>query len=224
VRRVVCFDLGDVLVRLCFARCPQALGHLCGRGPGDLSAASRLFLDDRALALSSGAIGPDAFLAELVRGFGRPDLDRGLAAAAWCSIFDPWPDMTDLANQTIDAGAEVWLLSNTDPMHMAYLWPRMPVLARFAGLHLSYEVGVNKPDPAFFERFLARSGAAPADCLFLDDRADNIAAAQALGLATHLHRGDGAAARKAIADFGVGALAVEGGRAQVADGHRPTTA
>lgn len=201
--KVVCFDLGDVLVRLRFARCPQALCRLSGRTPAEIGPDARLFLDDRGLAYSAGQMAPDTFLAELAREFGAPQLDRGLVAAAWCAIFDPWPEMERVAEDALASGAMVWLLSNTDPMHIAYLWPKMPILAQMDGLHLSYEVGVNKPDPRYFELFLQRTGFAAADCIYFDDRADNVAAAARLGFRAHLHTGEVAQVRQQLIEFGI---------------------
>ena len=56
----------------------------------------------------------------------------------------------------------------------------------------SHETGVNKPDPRAFGIALEAMGADAAEVLFLDDRQDNIEAAQALGIRAHLHRDDAA--------------------------------
>jgi putative hydrolase of the HAD superfamily len=47
---------------------------------------------------------------------------------------------------------------------------------------LSAEVRLIKPDPAIYEHCLRCLGVAPADCLFIDDREVNIAAARAMGI------------------------------------------
>ena len=46
----------------------------------------------------------------------------------------------------------------------------------------SWEMGVAKPDPAFFATAVDRIGAAPGEVLFVDDRVDNVEAARAVGL------------------------------------------
>lgn len=61
---------------------------------------------------------------------------------------------------------------------------RFPFLSRFQGAVVSGTEGIIKPDPAIFELFLARYGLKAGDCLFMDDSAKNIAAANALGFAT----------------------------------------
>ncbi|MFN4294745.1 MAG: HAD family hydrolase [Thermoflexales bacterium] len=49
-------------------------------------------------------------------------------------------------------------------------------------LVFSGEEGVKKPDPEIFRRALARLGACPEESIFVDDMAENVAAAQALGM------------------------------------------
>ncbi|WP_405009393.1 HAD family hydrolase [Kitasatospora sp. NBC_01539] len=52
----------------------------------------------------------------------------------------------------------------------------------------SSRVGVAKPDPGIYLIAAARAGVDPARCLFVDDRAENVRAAAALGMATvHYH-------------------------------------
>lgn len=46
----------------------------------------------------------------------------------------------------------------------------------------SAELGVMKPDPRIFETALARAEASPAESVFVDDMAENVAAARSLGM------------------------------------------
>jgi epoxide hydrolase-like predicted phosphatase len=52
----------------------------------------------------------------------------------------------------------------------------------FDALILSAEVGLMKPDPRIFYTALAALGAAPAEAVFVDDFAENVAGAQAVGM------------------------------------------
>jgi HAD superfamily hydrolase (TIGR01509 family) len=49
----------------------------------------------------------------------------------------------------------------------------------------SHHLGARKPDPAFFVRLLARLDVPATEVAFIDDRDENVAAAQAAGLAAH---------------------------------------
>ena len=60
-------------------------------------------------------------------------------------------------------------------------------------------MGCAKPEAVYFERALARAGVAAHDVVFVDDRADNVAAARAAGVAAFCVVGVDAA-RAAIDD------------------------
>ncbi|MBM4342377.1 MAG: HAD-IA family hydrolase [Deltaproteobacteria bacterium] len=200
---VVCFDLGNVLVKLRFDRCVRELCRLGNRDYRAVRGQTPPFFDEHGLALSCGALGADAFLDRLAGQFGVGHLDRGVVAGAWCAIFDPWPEMESVAQAAVTSGAAVWLLSNTDPMHFAYIHAKMPVLDDFSGWHLSYEIGANKPDRVYYERFFATAEVDPGDCVFFDDRPENVEAARSLGMDAVLFAGDVAAARNKLRSIGL---------------------
>jgi FMN hydrolase / 5-amino-6-(5-phospho-D-ribitylamino)uracil phosphatase len=56
---------------------------------------------------------------------------------------------------------------------------------RFEHVLASHHLGVRKPDPVFFHRVLAEVGAAPEEVRFIDDRQDNVVAAETVGIASH---------------------------------------
>ncbi len=47
---------------------------------------------------------------------------------------------------------------------------------------LSYRVGIIKPDPAIYELLIKRYGLIPENCVFIDDREENIETARSLGM------------------------------------------
>lgn len=58
----------------------------------------------------------------------------------------------------------------------------------FDAVFSSAELGVAKPDPEVFVRVCAALGLPPERCLFVDDSAEHVAAAAALGLEAHHYR------------------------------------
>lgn len=80
----------------------------------------------------------------------------------------------------------VFALSNfgISPFEMARR--AYPFLDAFDRRWISGHLGLVKPEPEIYARLEAQSGVAPERLLFTDDRADNIAAAQARGWQTHL--------------------------------------
>lgn len=59
------------------------------------------------------------------------------------------------------------------------------VMHNFKGVMVSGEVGLVKPDPAIFNLTLERYGLKAEETLFIDDRMDNIIAAEKLGFKGH---------------------------------------
>lgn len=78
--------------------------------------------------------------------------------------------------------AKVFLTSNTNQMHFDYLRPKLPILERFSGLVLSHELGMAKPDRAFFEMALAKARVLAGNTVFFDDIPQFVEAARGLGI------------------------------------------
>lgn len=128
--------------------------------------------------------------AEGVRILSRAHPKYAAEIAAWWSR---WPEMfsgviaeTAAAIESLHArGVPLFGLTNMS----VEAWPGVramsPVFSRFADVVVSGAEGVVKPDPEIFHIACRRSGLAPADLLFVDDSAANIAAADALGFHTH---------------------------------------
>ena len=199
----VFFDLGDVLVHLRLERGLARFAELAGCTLAELRDTAAVYHGDWARACYAGEVSTDEFLRGLVEQLGCAGLPIERARAAWCDIFDAWPEMEALAGAVIDAGHPTYLLSNTEPVHFALLHERMPVLGRFTDLHLSYEVRAAKPDPRYYRLALERFGLRGEDCLFVDDREENVEAARVLGIRSVLHRGDVAEVRAFLRANGV---------------------
>lgn len=99
---------------------------------------------------------------------------------------EPWT--LDVLHELRRRGIPVVVLSNA--------WPSLRRYVRALGIDdlvdrliISAEVGMLKPDPRFFALAIEATGTAPADTIFVDDGADAVRAAAALGLrALHLRQ------------------------------------
>lgn len=159
----------------------------------------------QALAASGGPAFADALLAEetdalagredlrdlLVRLAGRLGLSAGvddLLALWWRAAPDAgaWQVVRDLRA----SGYRTVLATNQQ--HERRDWMRTTL--GYDGLcdidAYSCELGVAKPDPAYFRTVLDLAGAAPDQALFVDDNAENIDTARSLGIATLHHPAD----------------------------------
>ena len=76
----------------------------------------------------------------------------------------------------------------------------MPIICDFDGLVMSGALGITKPTPEIFNYLLKTYDLNPAECIFIDDRADNVEGARAVGMAGYQFDGD---AQKLAAFLGV---------------------
>ncbi|GAA3956388.1 HAD family phosphatase [Actinomadura viridis] len=82
--------------------------------------------------------------------------------------------------------AEVALLSNIPADHADVLLTAQPWLRDLDHLALSGKIKAVKPEPAAFHHCVSAMNATPTDFLFVDDRQENVRAAQAIGMQGHL--------------------------------------
>ncbi|MEZ4659792.1 MAG: HAD family phosphatase [Caldilineaceae bacterium] len=82
---------------------------------------------------------------------------------------------------------KVGVLSNTNEAHVLWLRQYLPELREFDNVIMSNEVGLAKPDAAIYELALAGLQAEAAQAIFIDDLAENVRGARALGMAGIVH-------------------------------------
>jgi 2-haloacid dehalogenase len=115
----------------------------------------------------------------------------------WADMASPAiPDSVRLMRKLRALGVPVFALSNFGIQTFAIAEPLYPFLAEFDRRYISGHMGVTKPDAQIYRMVEDDCGHDPATLLFTDDRAENIAAAQARGWQTHLFDGPGGLARR----------------------------
>ncbi|MEV4702710.1 HAD-IA family hydrolase [Actinoplanes sp. NPDC049316] len=181
--RQLLIDFGEVVSRAQPAADIAALATDAGLPIGDFTA--RYWAHRAGYDRGGSALG--YWTAVLGHEPGRAQLSRLVErdVASWLHLE---PETLALLEQLDAAGVPVSLLSNA-PRELARELERHAALRSFAHLVFSADLRRVKPDPAIFTAALGVLGAAPADVVFVDDRADNIAAAAALGLRARLFTG-----------------------------------
>lgn len=127
--------------------------------------------------------------------------------AAIRAFQERWPEMLDgaiepnvaLVLELRQAGVPLYLLSNCAGESLPRARALFPFLDLFDGLLASGEVGIGKPDPAFFRLLGERFGFPLEGAVFVDDNPVNVAAARDLGMRAVHYQGDPAALRRALA-------------------------
>ncbi|MBI1831593.1 MAG: HAD family phosphatase [Planctomycetes bacterium] len=103
-------------------------------------------------------------------------------------IFTPNAEVCELIPK-LAPRYRILLGSNTNAIHSRQFIPQFAdVLCHFDSLVLSHEIGLRKPDLAFFRHCHALAAGDPSDCVFVDDLPANIAGARAVGFHGILYR------------------------------------
>lgn len=89
-------------------------------------------------------------------------------------------DILNLVKELKDKGYKVYVLSNTSKETFSKFNDDLEAL--FDGLVLSYKIHEIKPNKPIYEYLLKTYNLNPNECLFLDDRLDNIKTANELGI------------------------------------------
>jgi len=121
----------------------------------------------------------------------------------WQKMFTVNQTGYGLFREAIARGLPVYTLSNIAEHHIEAIERNWPGFFDGAtGLFLSYQVGARKPNAGIYRHLLDDLGVKGEQCLFLDDRADNVEAARTAGIQTHQFiPGNYVAIREAVDDF-----------------------
>lgn len=107
-------------------------------------------------------------------------------AARWMdSVPGPIPGTPALVDRLAARGVPLYAITNFGDEAFALFRPTMPVLAHMRDIVVSGVEKLVKPGDEIFDLSARRFGHAPAEMLFVDDNAANIATAARLGWHTH---------------------------------------
>lgn len=122
--------------------------------------------------------------------------------AAWLEPYSaPMPGMKDLLDE-LSSSYRLILLSNVDRYYWEVIRASHAEVGCFSRLLLSWEQGVAKPDLEAFRRAFAAAGTDAARCFFIDDKVENVKAAQSIGIRGHVFK-NASALREAFCAMGV---------------------
>lgn len=176
--RAVIFDVGGVLLRTEDRSARRAWERRFGLPEWGL--ADLVFGNPVARRASVGRASADDAWAEVARrlSLGPAEL-RALQADFWRG--DAWDaDLLEFV-RSLRPRLKTGVLSNAWPgareANAAHVNPGLFDVIVYSG-----EEGMEKPDPEIYRRALARLGVGPAEAVFVDDVAENVAAARAVGM------------------------------------------
>jgi len=173
--QAIVFDIGNVLLPFDYERAGERLIEM----NRPMTPPNRQDIIAAKAELEGGIIERQEFLRRVL-----PEFDhRGSAEEflrVWEDIFERNLPMEALVEE-LSPRYPLYLLSNISDIHREYIHKAYPVFGHFDDGVYSYEAGVMKPEGKIFEIARTQFGVNPDETLYIDDLADNVAAARQAG-------------------------------------------
>jgi putative hydrolase of the HAD superfamily len=100
----------------------------------------------------------------------------------WNNIFWDNPEVNEIIIYLKAKGYPIYLLSNTNELHFAYVIERFPIVHVLDEWILSFEVGAKKPDKRIYDAIFEKTDVDKAKILYIDDIDAYVSAARSYGM------------------------------------------
>jgi putative hydrolase of the HAD superfamily len=184
--RNIIFDLGNVLVKVDYANFRR---RLKADAVTDEAYSSFFGADDHfkkyfEMGYESGVISTNEFLAKCIEGL-KLTMSPRQYADAFNDMFITIEPMAELVKKLAsEKKYRLFLLSNTSPLHFEFITENYDYINLLHDFALSYRLKSLKPQKEIYDKALALFGAAPDECIFIDDLKQNCEGASAAGIKT----------------------------------------
>lgn len=183
----VVFDMGNVLLNF---RPEFVMDRFCSSDE-EKDAIRRELFNGPEWALADKGVIKDKDRYDLV----KPRVPERFHAALencanhWDVCMDPIEGAKDFCDYVKEKGYKVYVLSNASDLFYDY-FPKFLPLDYFDGVFVSADYLMLKPDIEIYRTFLAKYDLKGEECLFIDDRMDNIEGAIKAGINAVQFKGD----------------------------------
>ena len=177
--RAIIFDIGRVLIRIDVARAMSGLASGLALSPEELW--HSIEKDPRWRDWQEGRISAHDWHLHLNRRLGG-DLPFPKFTETWNQVLHPEPLQDSSFLKNLSKKYKLALLSNTDPVHVAYMESRYDFFSLFPVRVYSCAVGAAKPSPIIYREALRGCRVQAREAVYIDDIPAYVEAAQALGM------------------------------------------
>lgn len=184
----IIFDLGGVILNVDYDKTSAAFKKLGFENFDDFYSQKEqtaLFNE-----LETGKINEETFISRIQQE--QPNLNPSEIIAAWNAMLLDLPTERIKLIQSLAKKYNVFLLSNTNAIHLTAFSQNIIVehgsdilTPCFKKVFLSHEIGFRKPDRACFEHVLNDQSLQASETLFLDDSIQHVEGAKQCGLHSH---------------------------------------
>jgi FMN phosphatase YigB (HAD superfamily) len=176
--KAIVFDLGKVLVDFDYMIAARAMitrGGVSMEGLAQLLGHSSLLV-----RYESGQINGEEFYREFCATTGCTQSFEEFGEC-FGDIFAPIEPMIELQAALRRKGFPTYVFSNTNDLATRVIRRKFPFFANFDGYVYSFEHGAMKPDAKLYAVLERMAGCRGAELLYMDDRAENVAAGATRG-------------------------------------------
>jgi putative hydrolase of the HAD superfamily len=184
--RTVIFDYGEVISLSQSPADRAAIEQLAGV-EGDAEKFWRAYSAHRD-GLDLGSAGVAAYWQAVADDIGA-SWDEARVHELWIADFRSWLSVNRAVIEVLSdlraGGTRLALLSNAGPDYGSY-FRHGPLGAFFEACYVSGELKLLKPHPEIYRHVLDSLSVTPAEAVFIDNRASNVAGAEAIGITGHV--------------------------------------
>jgi len=175
----IIFDIGRVIIDLDPSRAIATIGAESTLAPDKLWQAVQA--DPLWLGWQEGRVTARQWCKNLIARFHTPTSFNEFCKA-WNSVLVPKPLLPEHLFKRLSKKCRLVLLSNTDPIHVAYMESHFKFMRYFSKGIYSCDVGASKPSLKIFRAAIKAAEAPPERALYIDDIREYVFAARAIGL------------------------------------------
>jgi HAD superfamily hydrolase (TIGR01509 family) len=177
--RAVIFDIGRVLIRIDVGRAMKGMASGLSLSAEELWSA--IEKDPRWKDWQEGRISARDWHLHMQRRFGGSATFEEFTEK-WNLVLDPEPIHGKELFEKLSKKYRLALLSNTDPIHVAYMESRYDFFSYFPARVYSCAVGASKPSPIIFQEALRACRIRAEEAVYVDDIEGYVDAARRLGM------------------------------------------
>jgi len=184
----IIFDFGGVLLDLDYELTYKALAEVTGIEMDGQSIPAQVF--KVMLGYEKGEINTETFLWNLQKESTKLTPQPDKLIKAWNAMLLGWNADRFAFLEDLRKDYGVYLLSNTNELHIE--WVRKDLVKNhkikdfdtrfFDQTFYSHQMRMRKPELSIYLKAVEDAGLVASECLFIDDNADNVAAAKSAGL------------------------------------------
>jgi len=175
--KLVFFDLGSVLIHVHIEKFFLAFARHTGLDLETVKLKSES-LRSVVSEFNCGTITPVDFYNKTCNGYGNLSFED--FADMYTNIFTLNEDIASIASK-LKKHVRLSIISNTDEMHYGYIMEHFPVMKMFENPVTSFRARSIKPDKEIFLYALNKVQLKSEECLFIDDKRENVDSANVLG-------------------------------------------